>query len=161
MAAVKFPLLTGFCGGLVIFAGSAYLGGRTAEIVTYRLREPTLFKSLREQNSGQLRDDLLTLRSLGFSKMSEDTPLALQKNADYLEAIRNRNRPELRSVLDLQIATNYVEMARLEQDAGDPIMADRHRQKAENILRSLGWRDVSGATVAALTHGQRWWKATK
>jgi len=161
MATVKLPLLTGFCGGLVIFVGCAYLGGRAAEIVTYRWRKPMLFESLRKQNDGQLRDDLLTLQSLGFSKFNEDTPSALQKDADYLGTIRSSKRPELRPVLDLRIATDYVEMARLEREAGDAAVADRHRQMAEGILHSLGWQDVSGEALAKLTHGQLWWKRAK
>jgi hypothetical protein len=119
------------------------------------------FDSLKQQNDGQLRTDLLTLQTLGFSRISEDKPSALQKNADYLGTIRNSKRPELRPILDLQTATDYMEMARLEQDAGNTTMADHHRQMAEGILHSLGWQDVSSETLAKLSHGQLWWKATK
>lgn len=161
MAAVKLPLLTGFCGGLAIFVGCAYLGGRATEIVTYRWRKPMSFRSLQKQNDGQLRADLLTLQALGYSKFREDTPADLQKDADYLGTIRSSKRPELRPVFDLQIASDYVEMARLEQEAGNTAMADGHRQMAEGILHSLGWQDVSGETMAKLTHGQFWWKRAK
>jgi hypothetical protein len=161
MAAVKFPLVTSFCGGLVILAACTYLGHRGAEAVTYRWRKPRSFVSLRKQNDQQLRSDLLTLQALGFSTFSEDTPSALQKNADYFGTIRVSQRPELRSVLDLQIATDYVEMARLERDAGNAAAADHHRQMAEGILHSLGWQDVSSETLAKLTHGQGWWKTNK
>jgi hypothetical protein len=161
MVIVKWPLVTGFCGGLVIFVACAYLGGYGTEIVTYRWRKPMLFESLRKQNDGQLRADLLTLQTLGFSKFNEDTPSALQKDADYLGTIRSSKRPELRPVFDLQIASDYVEMARLEQEAANAAMADHHRQMAEGILHSLGWQDVSSETLAKLTHGQLWWKRTK
>jgi len=161
MAAVRFPLVTSFCGGLVIFAVCTYLGHRGAETVTYRWRKPRSFVSLRKQNDQQLRGDLLTLQAVAFSKFSEDSPSALQKNADYFRTIRDSKRPELRPVLDLQVATDYVGMARLEQEAGNATMADRHRQMAEGILHSLGWQDVSSETLAKLTHGQLWWKANK
>jgi hypothetical protein len=161
MAAVKFPLVTSFCGGLVIFAGCAYLGGRAAEIATYRWRKPMTFEAVGKQNDGQLRLDLLTLQAVTFSQVREDTPSDLQKAADYLGTIRSGKRLELRPVLDLQIATDYVEMARLEQEGGNATMADRHRQMAVGILHSLGWQDVSGETMAKLTRRQLWWKATK
>jgi len=161
MATVKLPLLTGFCGGLVILAGCAYFGHRAAEIVTYRWRQPMTFETVRRQNDEQLRADLLTLRAVTFSQVREDTPSDLQKAADYLGNIRSSKRPELRPILDLQIATDYVEMARLEQEAGNATMADRHRQTAEGILHSLGWQDVSRETMAKLTRRQLWWKATK
>jgi hypothetical protein len=119
------------------------------------------FEAIRKQNDGQLRDDLLTLQAVTFSQVREDTPSDLQKAAEYLGKIRISNRPELRPVLDLQIATDYLEMARLEQDAGNASMADRHRQMAEGILHSLGWQDVSSEAVAKLTRRQLWWKATK
>jgi hypothetical protein len=161
MAAVKFPLVTSFCGGLVIFAACAYLGHRGAEIATYRLRKPRSFVSLRKQNDQQLRNDLLTLQAITFSQVRQDIPSDLQKAADYLETIRGSQRAELRSVLDLQIATDYVEMARLERDAGNAASADHHRQMAEGILHSLGWQDVSAEKMAKLTRWQLWWKATK
>jgi hypothetical protein len=161
MAAVKLPLLTGFCGGLVILAGCAYLGHRAAEIITYRWEKPMSFESLKKQNDRQLRDDLLTLQAVKYSQVREDTPSDLQKAADYLETIRSSKPPELRPLLDLQIATDYVEMARLERDIGNTTLADRHRQMAEGILHSLGWQDVSGETTAKLTRLQLWWKRTK
>jgi hypothetical protein len=161
MAAVKFPLVTSFCGGLVIFAGCVYLGHRAAEAVTYRWEKPMSFESLTKQNDRQLRDDLLTLQSVKYAQVREDTPSDLQKAADYLGTIRSSESPELRSLLDLQIATDYIEMARLERDAGDTILADRHRQTAEGILHSLGWQDVSGETTAKLMRWQLWWRRTK
>jgi hypothetical protein len=161
MAAVKFPLVTSFCGGVVIFAGCAYLGGRAAEIVTYRWRKPLTFEAVRKQNDGQLRDDLLALQAVTFSQVREDTPPDLQKAADYLATIRSSKRPEVRPVLDLQIATDYVEMARLEQETGNAATADRHRHMAEGILHSLGWQNVSGEAMAELTRRHLWWKAAK
>jgi hypothetical protein len=161
MATVKLPLLTGLCGGLVIFAGCAYLGHRSAEIITYRWKKPMSFESLKKQNDSQLRDGLLTLQAVKYSQVREDTPLDLQKAADYLGTIRSKKPPELRPLLDLQIATDYVEMARLERDAGNTIPADRHQQMAECILHSLGWQDVSGETTAKLTRSPLWWKKTK
>jgi len=97
------------------------------------------FESLKKQDDGQLRADLLTLQAVTLSQVREDTPSELQKATDYVGTIRSSKRPELRPVLDLQIATDYVEMARLEQEAGNANMADRHRQMAEGLLRSLGW----------------------
>ncbi len=158
---MKWPLVTGFCGGLLIFGGCAYLGDRAAEIVTFRSRKPMTFESVKKQNNGQLRSELQTLQAVAFSQFSEDTPLELQKSADYLESIRSTKQPELQSVLDLQIATYYVEMARLERDAGDVAAADHHRRMAEDILHSLGWQDVSAETMAKLTRWQLWRKATK
>lgn len=103
----------------------------------------------------------MTLQAVTFSQVREDTPSDLQKAADYLETIRSSKRLELRPVLDLQIATDYVEMARLEQEAGNATMADRHRQIAVETLHSLGWQDISGETMGKLTRWQLWWKASK
>jgi hypothetical protein len=64
-------------------------------------------------------------------------------------------------VLDLRIATCYVEIARLERDAGNAVAADHHVQMAQDILHSLGWQNVSSEALVSLTHGQLWWKATK
>ena len=74
--------------------------------------------------------NLLTLQAVSFS-LKEDIPSELEKAADYLGTIRDNARPELRALLDLQIAAEYVEIARLEQEAGDANMADRYRQTTE------------------------------
>jgi hypothetical protein len=161
MSAVKFPLLTGFCGGLIIFAGCAYIGHRTAEIVTYRWKKPMSFTSLKNPDSKQLRNELLTLQAVKFSQVREDTPSDLLKAANYLVAVRNDRGAELRPLIDLQIATDYIEMSRLEQNAGEATLAGRHQQIAADILRSLGWQDVSPETTAKLARLQLWWKRTK
>jgi hypothetical protein len=161
MTAVKFPLVTGFCGGLVIFAGSFFAGVKGAEMATYRSRKPMTFEAIREQNNWQLRDDLLTLQAVTFSQVKKDAPSDFQKAADYLGKLRYGKRTELAAVIDLRIATDYLEIARLEREAGNITMADRHRQAAVDIVRSLGWQSVSDETMAKLTHGQLWWKATK
>lgn len=161
MAAVKWPLLTGFCGGLVIFAGCAYFGYRGAETVAYRWHRPMSFKSLENKNHEQLREDLLTLQAVSFSQFTDDTPPDLQKAMDYLGTMRGGEHSEMAAVVDAQIATYDVEMARLEQAAGNTTLADRHWRKAQDILVSLGWQDVSRGTLARLTHAQLLWKATK
>jgi len=161
MTSVKYPLLTGFLGGLVIFAGCAYVGYRGAAAATYRWRKPYSFESLKRQNEMQLRDNLLALQTVAFSQFREDAPASLQNAADYLRAVRRGKQPDVRSVLDLQIATCYVEMARLEGDAGNATAASRDQQMAENILHSLGWQDVSNEKLAQLTRRELWWKRPK
>lgn len=155
---MKWPLLTGFCGSLVIFAVCTYLGARVAETVTYRWRKPLAFESLTKQDDGQLRSNLVTLQAVTFSQVKEDTPSDLSKAADYLGTIRNS---DLKPVVDLQIATCYVEMARLERAGGNATSADRDQQTAEGILRSLGWQDVSDGMIAKIPRSQLWRKTTK
>jgi hypothetical protein len=138
-----------------------YFGHRAAEVITYRWKKPFSFVSLKKQNANQLRGDLLTLQAMEYSQVREDTPSDLQKAADYLGEIRNGKSPELTALLDLQIATDYVEMARLERDIGNTALADHHRQMADGILHSLGWQDVSDETTAKLTRWQLWWKRAK
>lgn len=161
MAAVKWPLLTGFCGGLVIYAGCAYFGYRGAETVAYRWHRPMSFWSLENKNNEQLREDLLKLQAVSFSHFTNDTPSDLQKATDYLGTVRGGEQSEIAAVVDAQIATYDVEMARLEQAAGNAISADRHWKRAQDILVSLGWQDVSRETLARLTHAQLLSKATK
>jgi hypothetical protein len=158
---VKFPLLTGFCGGLVIFAGCAYLGDYGSTSITYRWRKPMSFQSLQGPNDGQLRENLLTLQTVAFSQFREDSQPALQKAADYFATIRSTRSAELQPLLDLQIATYNLEIARLERNAGNPTGADHHEQMALTILRSLGWQDTSSEKLARLTVGKLWWKRTK
>jgi len=158
---MKYPLITGFCGGLLIFVGCACLGHRTAAAITYRALRPLAFGSLNKPNHATLRADLLALQAVEHSQFVKDAPAELQKTADYLDGISSTKPPEIRPVLDLQIARCYAEIARLERDAGNAASADRHLQRARDLLNSLGWQDVSSEAVEGLTRGQLWWKATK
>ncbi|MGB9073094.1 MAG: hypothetical protein WCC22_10535 [Terriglobales bacterium] len=158
---MKFPLVTSFCGGLVIFVACAYLGDRGAETITYRWHKPMSFESLKNQNHEQLREDLLTLQAVSFSQFTSGAPSDLQRAADYLATMRGGRQPEIAAIVDIQVATFDVEMARLEQAAGNATLADRHWKKAQDILVSLGWQDVSRETLARLTHAQLLWKAPK
>ena len=119
------------------------------------------FQSLRGPNDGQVRDDLLTLQAVAFSQFREDSPPELQKAADYFGTLRGTRSADLQPLLDLQIATYDLEIARLERNAGNPTGADHHEQMAVTILRSLGWQDTSSEKLARLTVGKLWWKRTK
>jgi hypothetical protein len=158
---VKYPLITGFCGGLLVFVACAYLGDRGAATIAYRELKPLTFESLKKQSDGQLRANLLTLQTVAFSQFVKDAQPDLEKVAEHLETERSTQSPELRPVLDLRIATCYVEVARLERDAGNVVAADLHLQMARDILHSLGWQNVSSETLASLIRGQLWWKERK
>jgi hypothetical protein len=158
---VKYPLITGFCGGLLVFVGCAYLGDRGAATIAYRELKPLTFESLKKQSDGQLRANLLTLQTVEFSQFVKDAQPDLEKVVEHLEMVRNTQSPEVRPVLDLRIATCYVEIARLERDAGNAVPADHHLKMAQDILHSLGWQNVSSEALASLTRGQLWWKGTK
>jgi hypothetical protein len=158
MSAMKYPLLTGFCGGLVIFAGCTYLGYRGSQIATYRMLKPMSFRSLNQRGEERLRSDLLALQAAEFSQFAKDAPPDLQKAAERLEGIRGNQSADAQSVLDMHIAACYVEAARLERESGNSSAASHHQQAAEDILHSLGWKDTSNEAMADLTRGKLWWK---
>ena len=154
---MKYPLVTGFCGGLLIFLGCLYLGNRGAAIITFYRLAPMTFQSLKHRNE-ELRVDLLALQAAQFSQTVKDAPPDLERAAKRLETIRSDRSPEANSVLDLHVAALYVEAARLERESGRGAAADHYLNAAEGILHSLGWKDVSSAALADLTRRSLWWK---
>lgn len=159
MTVMKWPLVTTFCSALVIASACLYTGERAGELATYRWRKPLTFESLRKSD-WQLRSDLLILQAVAFSQIrlqsKKNTSHELQQEANYLSSIDNT---PLKPVVDLQIASCYLEIARSDRSSGDAT-ADHNRHTAEGILHSLGWNDVSDHAVSALA-GQTLRKAAK
>ena len=80
----------------------------------------------------------------------KNTEASLQRNVDGLAEIRGKAPQELWPVLDLRLARDYAAMAQVEGRANNSVAATNHRRHAADLLRSLGWNDVSDDAVAAL-----------
>lgn len=152
---MKFPLVSGFCIASVIFAGCTYMAYTGTLWATYRYRESRAFRALGKDDP-QLPAVIRTLDALGTSHLftghESSRPLyrsAVDKNIPFLQQLRKRAPQELWPPIDLQMATDYAELARLQQ-AENPAEADKSRRSAEDILRSLGWTQLSHDVLDAL-----------
>jgi hypothetical protein len=151
MAAVKLPLLTSFCGGLLLFTGSAYVGYNGAARFTYRYKQAGWFSSLEKQDAQQLRKTTNALTAFELSRLLiQNTRPSLQYNVASLAKIRGEAPHELWPILDLRLAKDYATMARLEEQDGDTAAATRYRQSSVDLLKSLGWQDLSDAAITTL-----------
>jgi hypothetical protein len=148
--AVRFPLVTSFCIASTIFAASTFIGYKAALLVSYRHSESKAFASLGTQDANELRTMLQTFTFLSHSRVltkfepsAANYHSALERNIPYLQKLRDRAPELLRPPIDLQLATDYAEMARLEKDAGHLAEAGKAMQSAQNLLGSLGWQNLS------------------
>jgi hypothetical protein len=147
---VKFPLVTSFFIASAIFAGSAYVADKVALRISYRHSESMAFNSSGKQDAQELRTTLQTLYSLSLSHLitkwepsTADYYTALEANIPALRKLRTTAPERFRPLIDLQLAIDYAEMAQFEQKIGHVSEAGRARQSAQELLRSLGWKDVS------------------
>lgn len=154
---MKFPLVSSFCIATVIFGTSTYVAYKGALQINYRYRESRAFSSLGKEDAQQLRVTLAILSALSFSHLwtrYEPSPghyhKAIERNIPALRKIRNTAPEQLRPPIDLQMAIDYAEMARLEQRAGNVAQANRARLSAQGLLSSLGWKDVSEDALNSL-----------
>jgi len=139
----------------LIFLGCGYLGYFGAVRIAYRHKQSTWFSSLEKQDAERLRQNSQTLLALGLSNLLiQNTPSALQNNLRSLAQIRSTARQELWPIIDLRFAEDYAMMARLEQRADNLEAAAAHQEAAKDLLRSLGWPDISDKAVADLADGQ-------
>jgi hypothetical protein len=139
---------------LIIFAGCIYLGYLSTILVVSRYKQSTWFNSLGTQEAAHLRQQSLTLFAFRMSSIVQNTSPSVQNNVSSLAEIRSKAPQELWPILDLRLATDYAMMARLEQQAGNSGAAAGHQQSAKDLLRSLGWRDVSDEAVTDLADRQ-------
>lgn len=154
---MKFPLVTSFFIASAIFAGSAYVADKAALRISYRHREAMAFNSLGKQDAQELRTTLRTLTSLSESHlMTKYEPStvhyynALEGNIPWLQKLRSQAPERLRPLIDLQLAIDYAEIARFERKIGHVPEADKARQSAQELLGSLGWKDVSEGALNSL-----------
>lgn len=140
---------------LLICVGCGYLGYSGAVRIVYQYQQSTWFSSLEKQDAEQLREIGQTTLGLAFSSLStQNTPSSIQNNLSSLAKIRNNAPQELWPILDLRLAKDYAMMARLEQQGDNPRAATEHQESARDLLRSLGWQDVSDNAVADLADKQ-------
>lgn len=146
----KFHPLTSFFVGALIFAGCAYTGYRATVRLVYRYRQSAWFSVLGKQEAREFRAASAVLffyQPWGLS--SARTVSSLQRDAEKIAMARRIAPEEVRPILDLRLAKDYVALSRLEQQTGRP-EAVGHKQLAADLLHSLGWRDVSDPAMAAL-----------
>lgn len=147
---MKFPLVTSFFIASAIFVGSAYVADRAALYISYRHSESTAFNALGKPDGQELRTTVQTLASLGQSHLltklqpsAADYHSVLERNIPYLQKLRDQAPDRLRPPINLQLAVDYAQMARLEQEVNHMEAAARARESAQGLLSVLGWKDVS------------------
>jgi hypothetical protein len=152
---VKLPLLTSFFGGILLFAGCAYGGYQVAVRTVYHQRQSKWFTSLGTQEADRLRRTSQTAFAYSISVLLLQNSLSsVQNNVSSLGKIRATAPEELWPIFDLRLALDYTMMARLEEQANNAAAALGHKRLAADLLRSLGWRDVSDNSLAAIADKQ-------
>lgn len=142
---MKFPLFTSFYVGTMVLVAAGAVGYRLSVRIAYHNRESIAFSSLGPHDAEQLRSTVETLAAVGTADVLARLPQAsLKQNIDSLQMVRRQAPPELWPVVDLQLAESYAAMTNFEQPSES--MA-ANRQKISDLLRSLGWQDVSQETL--------------
>lgn len=151
---MKLPLVTLLLIASAIFIGSAYVADEAALRIGYRHSESRAFGSLGKQDAQELRTTLRTLAFLSQSRLvtkyepsAGDYHSAVERNIPALQKLRDQAPERLRPPIDLQLAVDYAEMAQLEQEVGHSVEASDARKRAQALLLSLGWKDVSAEAL--------------
>lgn len=147
------------CPALLVFAVTGYVGYRVSLLTVYRHLEASSFQSLGKDEGTSLRDTVRLLSVLETDKiLMPASESSLQKQVSDLSGIRSRVDQQLVPIVDLQRAADFAMLAGIEQKSGNQSAADNHWRSAQDILRSLGWHDVSEATLTVLADQESHWK---
>lgn len=120
-------------------------------MVVYRQQQRIWFSTLDRRDAERLRQIGQACLAYSLSALTiQNTPASVHGNINHLAKIRKSAPPELWPVFDLRAAKDYAMMARLEQRAGDLGGAAGHKRQAADLLRSIGWQDVSDDALARL-----------
>ena len=145
---MRLPPLSRCIHIALLFVSHFVLGTFLAAWGTYQYEQSRWFGSLGQEQGKQLlslRETLLAAQTPALG-----TPDSVQRDLSRLETIRRRAPQEAQPILDLRIASDRALLARLDRSANDPAGAASQGEAARSLLRELGWRDTSDATLSAL-----------
>lgn len=142
------------CAAVLVFIVTAYVGYRISAPLVYRYESSKQFESLGKNEAANLRTSVRILRSLDMSRVLVPPKESnLRENAVGIESAQNNTPENLKEVVELQRAMDYLALYRLEQTA-DSMHATADLRSARAILQSLGWRDLSDQELTALADEQ-------
>lgn len=149
---MKFPLLTSFFGGILIFAACAYFAYSCSLPLFHKHEQAKLFQSLAKPDAEELRSVSFVCFSLAATEFRplRDMETALPREVQDLIRVRRQAAQELWPMIDLRLAKDYAVMTSLDKQGGNLTLEAEHRKSATDLLRSLGWQDVSEGVIVAV-----------
>lgn len=144
---MRFPSLSRCVHVALLFLSHFFLGTFVAVWGTYQYEQSRWFASL----SGEQGKQLLSIREILLASQApaRGTPDALQRDLSRLRTLRRRAPQDGQAILDLRIASDHALLARL-WSGNDPAAAAAQTEAAQVLLRELGWKDASDATLNEL-----------
>jgi len=131
----------------LIFLVTAYVGFRLSLLACTYYEDSRQFSSLPKNEARGLQNEIRSLNWLDESAvLTPAEEVSLLAQIDGTERTRRTAPTELLPVFDLQQAMNYLCLAALEKQKG-AAAAQGHLLAAREILKSLGWQDVSDETL--------------
>jgi hypothetical protein len=131
----------------LLFVSHFFLGTFVAVWGTYQYQQSRWLASLSREQGKQL----LSLREtlLAAQTPARSTPDSVARDLAHLNALRSRATQQAQPILELRIASDRALLARLDRNENNPAAAAQS-DAARSLLRELGWRDTSDATLGAL-----------
>lgn len=155
-AKVRLSFVLSFLACLVLLPVSGYLGHLAAARIAYRYEQSKSFNALGRQDAQVLRRLGETAYALNLSQvlLLSKTKASFERSIYILQEMRPKAAPELWPIFDLRIAEDHAVLARVEGQANKSAQAAAHRRHAQDMLRSLGWQDVSESMLEGLADRQ-------
>jgi len=144
-ARVRLSFLLSFLACLVLLPAGGYIGYLAAGRIAFRYEQSKSFKTLGRRDAEELRRIGETAYALSVSRVLQlqKTEGSLRQDIEVLDKLRPKAAHEFWRIIDLRLAEDHAGVARIEEQANNSAQAAGHRRIAEDLLQSLGWRDVS------------------
>ena len=130
----------------LLFVCHFFLGTFVAAWGSYQYQQSRWISAV-TQEQGKV---LLDLRLTRLSAPARNTPDSLQHEISRLETLRRRAPQDVQPILALRIASDRALVAQLHRNAGAAAAAAAQSDAASALLRELGWKDTSQATLSEL-----------
>ena len=144
-AAVRPSFLLSLLLVLLLLPACAYVGYLAGARIGYHYQESKYARTLTKQGVPELRPLGETAYAFELSHvlLLQKKKASFEQQIAVLQEMRPNAARELWPIIDLRVAEDHVVLARLGEQAHIPDQAAVHRRIAEDLLRSLGWQDVS------------------
>ncbi len=159
MGVIRRPIGVWFSLALLILGLCSWLGYMAGVRVAHAYVRRQQENAAARFGPELLTSTLIRILRLGSVSNAEELRSALLFETGKLETfVQEPKMQEVSSVLKLDLAIAYVELAIVEERANNKSQARAHMQSGQSLFRSLGWQDDSEDTLRGVAQKEldRW-----
>ncbi|MBV9437247.1 MAG: hypothetical protein JOZ44_14410 [Acidobacteria bacterium] len=152
---MKQSAVSTFFVATVLFTSLACGSYVAALRLSSRYQRSHLFSTFGVEEGQRLRRVTQILLAFETSRLTTKNSVdSLERNVVYVGELRDQAPEEVKPILELRLAIDHAVLSKLFEQANNRVDAATHKDRAQSLFRSLGWKDVSPQVLDELAQKQ-------